>query len=205
MGGRSRAAAAALANAGFKEAYSMEGGIRGWKGARAEGTPESKMAYFTPATRPEEFIALAWTLEQGSRTFYSEMANTVNDPMAKGVFRELMVAEERHQLSLKELYRKMFGSGSDSTFPASVFPPSQTGEMMEGGIQVDEALKWTEGKGLSDILEFSITLEVNSYDLYTLMERKAGDPGARMLFSLLSDEEKLHLNRLTALFEKGLG
>jgi rubrerythrin len=182
----------------------MEGGIRGWKGAKAEGTPESKMAYFTPATRPEEFIALAWTLEQGSQTFYTEMAGTVKEQIAKGLFQELVVAEERHQASLKELYREMSGSPSDSAFPASVFPPPQAGEMMEGGIRVDEALRWTKGKGLNDILEFSITLEANSYDLYTLMERKTGDPGARMLFSLLSDEEKLHLKRLTALFEKGL-
>ena len=182
----------------------MEGGIRAWKGVKVEGTPESKMAYFTPATRPEEFIALAWTLEHGSENFYSEMASTLKEKAAKDLFQELVVAEKRHQASLEGLYREMPGVRSDSAFPASVIPSSQGGDMMEGGIRVDEALRWTKGKGVSDILEFSMTLEANSYDLYTLMERKMGDPGARTIFTMLADEEKLHLNRLTALFEKSL-
>ena len=182
----------------------MEGGIRAWKGVKAEGTPESKMAYFTPATRPEEFIALAWTLEQGSQKFYSEMADTLKEQAAKDLFQELVAAEEHHQASLEGLYRETSGTPWDSAFPASVIPSLEAGDMMEGGIRVDEALKWAKGKGVKDILEFSMTLEANSYDLYTLMERKIGDPGARKLFTLLSDEEKLHLNKLTALFEKGL-
>lgn len=182
----------------------MGGGIRAWKGVKAEGTPESKMAYFAPATRPEEFIALAWTLEHGSQMFYSEMVSTVKEQIARNLFQELVIAEERHQASLEGLTREMPEVPSDSAFPPSVIPSPQVEEMMEGGIRVEEALRWAKGKGLNDILEFSITLEANSYDLYTLMERKTGDPGARTLFTLLSDEEMLHLRRLTTLFEKGL-
>ena len=55
-----------------------------------------------------------------------------------------------------------------------------------------------------DLLEFSISLEANSYDLYTLMERKTEDPKARKVFAALSDEEKQHLDKLSALFEKAL-
>jgi rubrerythrin len=182
----------------------MEGGIHAWKGARAEGTPESRMVYFSPATKPEEFIALAWMLEHGSQKFYAEMTNTLNTQAAKSLFQDLVVAEEYHQASLEGLYRETSGSRSDAAFPASIIPSSPAGEMMEGGIRVDEALKWTKGKKLNDILEFSMTLEANSYDLYILMERRMEDPGARTLFTRLSDEEKLHLARLTALFEKGL-
>ena len=52
----------------------MQGGINAWKGLVAEGAPESGMAYFSPATKPEELIALAWLLEDGSRNFYLDMA-----------------------------------------------------------------------------------------------------------------------------------
>jgi rubrerythrin len=182
----------------------MEGGIHAWKGAKAEGTPESRMAYFSPATKPEEFIALAWMLEQGSQKFYAEMADAPNMQASKSLFQELVVAEEYHQASLEGLYRETSGAGSDAAFPGSIIPSSPAGEIMEGGIRVDEALKWTKGKKMNDIVEFSMTLEANSYDLYILMERKMEDPGARILFTRLSDEEKLHLARLTALFEKGL-
>jgi rubrerythrin len=182
----------------------MEGGIRAWKGVKAEGTPESRMAYFAPATSPEEFIALAWTLEHGSQKFYSEMVTAVKEQAAIDLFQELAVAEERHQASLEGLYREIPGVRPGSPFPASLTPSPQEGEMMEGGIRVEEALKWSKGKGVNDVLEFSITLEANAYDLYTLMERKMGDPGGRIVFTLLSDEEKLHLRKLAALFEKGL-
>ncbi len=182
----------------------MEGGIRAWKGVKAEGYPEPKMAYFTPATKPEEFIALAWYLEHGSQEFYSEIVGTLEDEAAKKLFRELVVAEGHHQTSLKGLYEQLSGTAADPAFPSSVIQASQAGEVMEGGISVDEALQWTKGKKVNDVLELSITLEANSYDLYVLMEGKMEDSRARKVFTVLSDEEKNHLNKLSALFEKRL-
>lgn len=181
----------------------MEGGIRAWEGLVAEGYPESRMAFFSPATRPEEFIALAWYLEHGSQKFYSELTSKVEEEAQKP-FQELMVAEGRHKATLFKLYSEMTGSISAAGFPESVISPGQTGEIMEGGIQVNDALQWVRGKKTKDILEFSISLEANSYDLYTLMERKMVDPKARKVFTDLSDEEKHHLDKLSALFEKTL-
>ena len=57
----------------------MAGGINAWKGLVAEGAPESGMAYFSPATKPEELIALAWSLEDGSRNFYSALVALLED------------------------------------------------------------------------------------------------------------------------------
>jgi rubrerythrin len=182
----------------------MEGGIHAWKGETAEGFPEPKAAYFAPATRPEAFVALAWYLEHGSEKFYSDVAKLLEEQAAKDLFRELAVVEEHHQASLEGLYEEMSGSQSGSNFPASVISSPETGEVMEGGIRVDEAVKWMEGKKGKDIVELSITLEANSYDLYTLMERRMDDARAKRLFALLADEEKSHLNRLTDLFEKDL-
>jgi len=76
---------------------------------------------------------------------------------------------------------------------------------MEGGMSVSEALKWSEGKELKDILELSISLESNSYDLYLKMERRAEGHDAKQVFKTLSEEEKNHLKQLTSLFNRRLG
>jgi hypothetical protein len=77
---RSRAAAAVLAREGFQEAYSMEGGIHAWKGLRASGPPDAGMAYFDPAKKAEELIALAWMLEEGSCKFCGKMGKEAKHP-----------------------------------------------------------------------------------------------------------------------------
>ena len=56
----------------------MQGGMRAWEGGVAEGAPEAGTAYFAAAGKPEEFIALAWMLEEGSRRFYAAV------PVARG-------------------------------------------------------------------------------------------------------------------------
>jgi len=199
---RSRAAAATLSSAGFKEVYSMQGGIRAWKGLVAEGAPESGMAYFSSATKAEELIALAWWLEDGSRQFYSDLAANMKDQEAKNLFRDLTAAEEHHQASLLKLYQNLSGLTSESGFPGSVVSPEREGDVMEGGIRVNEAIEWAKGKGVAEILEFSLSSEANSYDLYVKMEHQMKDQRSAQVFHLLSGEEKQHLERLSALFEK---
>jgi rubrerythrin len=180
----------------------MEGGIKAWEGLVAEGVPESGMAYFSPATKPEDLIALAWSLEDGSRKFYSELAGSVGDQEAKNLLSDLAAAEQRHQASLLKLYKEFSGKLSDSEFMGPGIIGGEEGDVMEGGIRVSEALQWAHGKSLAEILDFSISLEANSYDLYVKMERHMEDQQSARLFYLLSGEEKQHLQRLSSLLEK---
>ncbi len=180
----------------------MEGGINAWKGLAAVGAPESGMAYFSPAAMPEELISLAWRLEDGSRKFYSELAGTFADKEAQDLYHQLAMAEEHHQASLQKLYQESSGKASDPGFPGSVIPPGKEGDIMEGGMLVDEALQWAKGKGVADILELSLSLETNAYDLYLKMERQTKEQRSAQVFSVLSREEKQHLERLSSLLEK---
>jgi len=180
----------------------MEGGINAWKGLVAEGVPQSGMAYFSPATKPEELIALAWFLEDGSRKFYSELVATLTDEEAKDLYRQLAKAEERHQASLLKLYEELSGKASNPGFPGSVIPPGKEADVMEGGVLVSEALRWAKGKRTTDILELSLSLETNAYDLYLKMERQMKDQRSAQVFNVLSGEEKNHLERLDSLLEK---
>jgi rubrerythrin len=202
---RSRAAATVLSRAGFREVYSMEGGIQAWDGFVAKGIPEAGMAYFPPTGKPEELMALAWMLEEGSRKFYAAMAQTLEDPAAQSLYRGLMADEEKHQESLLRVYRETAGPKADPGFPGSVISGEPAGTYMEGGMRVDEALDWTKEKEISDILELSLSLEVNSSDLYIKMERKVGDEKAKKTFQVLAEEEKEHLSRLSSAFERSLG
>ncbi len=199
---RSRAAAAALSGAGFKDVVSMEGGINAWRGLVAEGAPEAGMAYFSAAAKTEELIGLAWLLENGSRRFYSEVTISSEDKETKDLLKELSVAEEHHQASLFKLYRELSGVISDAGFPGSVIPSKVEDDFLEGGMRLSEALEWAKKKRLTEILELSISLEANSFDLYVKMKRQMKDPRSTQVFDLLSVEEKHHLEKLSSLLEK---
>jgi len=150
-------------------------------------------------------MALAWFLEDGSRKFYSELAATLTDREAKDLYSQLTKAEENHQATLLNLYKEFSGKASGPGFPESVVPPGREGgDVMEGGVRVSEALQWAKGRKTPDILEFSLSLETNSFDLYLKMEREMKDEHFANVFHVLSAEEKQHLERLSALLEKGI-
>ncbi len=183
----------------------MEGGIRAWQGLVAEGIPEAGMAYFSPATRPEEMIALAWLLEDGSLKFYESLVEMMEGQEAKGLFQNLKRSEENHKATLWKMYEEISGKAPSHEFPDTVISKEPRGDVMEGGMLVSEALKWSEGKALKDILELSMSLETNSYDLYLKMERKVEGHNPKQVFRTLSEEEKKHLEQLTSLFNRRLG
>jgi len=182
----------------------MEGGIKAWKGLVAEGIPDAGMAYFSPATRPEEMIGLAWLLEDGSLKFYESLAEMMEDRETKGLFENLKRSEENHKTTLWKMYEEISRKTPTHEFPGPVISKEPRGDVMEGGMLVSEALQWSKGKNLRDILELSMALESNSYDLYLKMERKVEGRNAKQVFRTLSEEEKNHLERLTSLFNKRL-
>jgi rubrerythrin len=57
---------------------------------------------------------------------------------------------------------------------------------------------------LKDILELTMSLETNSYDLYLKMERKVQAYNVKQVFKTLSEEEKKHLEQLTSIFNRKL-
>jgi rubrerythrin len=193
---RSRAAASILARGGFPEVYSLEGGIRAWKGLVASGAPEAGIALFPPESSPSELTALAWLLERGTKKFYSEAASELKDSEIIRLFQGLAAAEERHKESLYRLYLELSGKREDPNFLESFLPVASTPDYMEGGVEVAKALEWTRGKSPEEILEFALSLEINAYDLHLKMEQRMTDARAKKMFALIANEEKQHLNHL---------
>jgi rhodanese-related sulfurtransferase/rubrerythrin len=201
-GNRSRAAAAQFLSAGLQNVFNMDGGIKAWNGFVSSGQPEAGMAYFTTTANPVELIALAWSLEEGSRRFYSSVAVSLQDREAARLFENQVSAEEHHKSALLNLYREVSGERGAVEIPASLFFDAEPGAVMEGGVSVREALEWVKGKGVNDILDLAIGLESNAYDLYIKMERAMEDERTRRVFRLLAKEEQAHLEGMTALLEK---
>ena len=200
---RSRSAAASLISAGLKKVYSLEGGIRAWKGLVAHGVPEAGMAYFSPASDVEEIVGLAWSLEEGSKLFYQGVSGYFpDDPEARKVFEELVAAEKNHEKHLLETYQALTGAPADFAKLREKYRDSLSGAVMEGGIKVEEGLAWARGKGVAESLELSMTIEVNAYDLYIKMSRAVHDAPAQQIFKKLSEEEQMHLKKLAGLLDR---
>lgn len=203
-GFRSRAAAAVLAGEGFPKIYNMDGGIRAWNGFIAEGVPDAGMAYFGSATGPDELIGLAWKLENGSRKFYILLCDLIDDDDARYLFEKLEQAEERHESALTQLFTEVTGSKPDDLFPESVLSADMPDDIMEGGIRLEQARQWARGKDVQEILEFSMSLETNAYDLYIKMARTRDNDQSQRIFDMLARDEQNHLAQLAGLLEEKL-
>ena len=198
---RSRAAASVLSNAGFKEVYNMSGGINAWNGLVASGPPEAGIAYFPDNEKPGKIVVLAWLMEEGARRFYNGVEEMLQDEKPVHLFKELGAAEVRHKARLVKLYKELFDSGAA---PGTSDPFSTEGlsDVMESGMRISEALDWVKGKGIMEILDYSIAMETNSYDLYIKMEQRVKEKELKQVFSSLLHEEKDHLERLVSLLEE---
>jgi rubrerythrin len=182
----------------------MEGGLHAWKGYVAKGIPDAGITYFSPAQRPEELVGLAWLLEEGSKKFYSQIAEILKEQEAANLFQKLSAEEEWHKGSLFKIYQELSGLKTDPGFPGSVVAIEAGEDYMEGGLRLSKALEWAREENLTGMLELSISLEANSQDLYLKMERKIRGKKGKKVFKTLAEMEKEHLNRLSSLFERNL-
>lgn len=169
--------------------------MKAWDGLVATGEPDAGMARFPENASVEELIALAWSLEEGSRRFYSELQALLIDRDAVSLFHDLAIAEEHHRAILVDLHRKLTGTAAGFETP---------GEVMEGGMRISDALDWARGKKLPEVLDLAIGLETNSYDLYIKLGQRDSEVQTKELFSLLAASEKEHLARLAGLLDRKL-
>jgi len=175
----------------------MAGGINAWNGLVAAGAYEAGLAYFSRASGAEELIALSFALEEGNRAFYERIAKEASGEDF-AFFHSLVLAEERHKDTLREVYARSSGREEE---PA---PPEGMGAVtfLEGGIPIGDALSWARGKPQGEILEFAIAMEANSLDRYIKMGRAIGDEHSKEIFRSLAREEQDHLDRTTSLLDR---
>jgi rhodanese-related sulfurtransferase/rubrerythrin len=193
-GVRSRSAAALLKRKGFEDIFSMTGGIEAWNGKVASGEYDAGLFLIEGRKTVEEFVALAWGLEEGARVFYSRAMELVEDIEAKDLLSTLVKAEESHKASLAKTLSRI----KEEEMTDDMIKVSSPDNIMEGGISVEKAIEWLKNQenNLISVLELSMHLEANSLDLYMKIYDELENDAARKVFSGLVEEEKTHLGRL---------
>lgn len=200
-GVRSRSGAAILLRAGFEDVHSMTGGIQAWHGAVASGAPEFGSLYFVGAAKPEELIALAWMMENGSERFYNRVVDLLSDEPSRKLFTRLAETEAGHKANLETLYEQVSGAAPGPRFAAEVLGEAADPDIMEGRVRLSEALDWARGKSVTDILGVALTMEANGYDLYVTLAGSRQSPDFRKLFADLAEQEKGHMTELGHLLD----
>lgn len=158
------------------------------------------MVIFSDADSDKDLIALSWILEEGSRKFYAALADRLTDSSSE-LFRRLAFAEEEHKETLVKIYWKSTGEAPPENFPGREDIP----DVMEGGIRVSEGLRWATDRSPAEVLQFSMSLETNAYDLYLKMARRMKEnTTAHSLFTRLAEEERAHLQMMGRLLEEKL-
>lgn len=193
-GNRSLAAAAFLLSEGFSKVYNMDGGITAWNGEVATGSYGEGLLLLKGRETTEELISLALALEEGSRIFYTRVAELTSDAEAKKNLVAIAEAEAKHKTNILDAYRLVTGEkpGED------ILDREPLKGFMESGVKIEDAVSFLRQKGntLIDILEVSMQVETNALDLYIKIFREIENTDAKEVFTVLIDEEKHHLSRL---------
>ncbi len=168
----------------------MDGGIQAWQGLTAGGPPEGGVAYFSTGQSAADMAALAWALEENTRLFYMSLAGMRPDTEEAMLFKALAKAEEHHEETLAAIHTDL------SSDPVKRFFRIQDKPILEGGVDMETALNWAEGRTTVQVLELAIGLEANAYDRYLKMVDVSEKEDAKEVFRTIAKEEKEHLKRL---------
>ncbi len=176
----------------------MEGGIQQWQDPTAEGSLEAGIAYFAPGTSAADMAALAWTLEENTRLFYLSLAGMRPGTEEAGLFLRLVEAEEHHKGTLAGIHARL------SSEPLDRFSKELKTRVLEGGVDLQTALTWAEGKPARKVLGISMGLEANAYDRYLKMLDLSEGEDAKEVFRTIAREEKGHLEKLSRLMDEAI-
>ena len=193
-------AAQLLDGQGFKEAYNLKGGIQGWHGLQAAGPAEVGMAFISGEEAPEEIITIAYGMEEGLRSFYTDMLSKVKDKAVSDLFAQLADIENRHKRRLFELYESMEGGMTD----VQAFENLIVSEVMEAGLSPEEFIDLNRPvlETVPGVLDMAMTIETQALDLYLRYSNKAENEETRKVLHQIADEEKAHLRHLGNLMQK---
>lgn len=179
LGRRSLAAAQLIADENNTEIFTIDGGIMAWDGLVAKGDIKESLRLFENLKKPDEFVTLAYCLEEGSREFYLRVHGFFKEEL----FRTLASVEDTHKKKIADAWPEV---KIDQRFT----------DRMEGGLEVSEVIeRITSGNmAFQDVLEYSMQVEINSLDLYMRIIWLV-DPSIVNIFRDIISEEKAHLKR----------
>jgi len=199
VGGRSRIAAQMIAAQGFSDVYNLSGGFKAWKGDAAFGAEEKGLELFTGNESVEETLVVAYSLEEGLRSFYLEMQDKVNNSDARNLFEKLSEIEVKHQERILDEYRKI----TASSITREEFEKNVVVSTLEGGLTTEEYanLFHPDWESVTDIIEVAMSIEAQALDLYLRASDRSSESQSQKVLRQIADEERTHLAQLGKLIE----
>lgn len=141
-----------------KDVYNLDGGILAWEGEfLATGKLDEGLFLIEGLSSKEDFLKLAYTLEDGAKRFYNLLAQMHSKPEARESFQSLAEIEDRHKSVIERLYP---GVSVEQRFQ----------HYMESGLSISETIEKIKARKMTyeEVLEYAMQIEVNSLDLYPL-------------------------------------
>jgi rhodanese-related sulfurtransferase/rubrerythrin len=194
-GARSEIAAALAAEAELSDhpVYHLIGGMLAWDGQKLSDFPRVQL--FDHTRSLSDLLMTAMDLEKGAYRYYRAVLDLFGELPFRPVIEQLAKAEEAHARMVYALWKP------DQTDP----PPFQTlfdglaGDILEGGEPLTDALERLRAIrtdiGLN-VLELSLRIEYQAYDLYRNLADRTTDDRFRDSLLSIAQAEKTHMRRL---------
>jgi rubrerythrin len=185
-----------LAGRGFKEVYSLAGGIKAWKGGVARGPEQEGLGLITGDETLAGLLAVVFSLEKGLGEFYQAAAGMVADEQAAQLMNKLARVEETHVAKVLEMFKTAEPAPEDRQALEAV-----KGDVTEGGFSVEDLGKSLQQSDMSpaELVDWAMALEAQAMDLYLRMAKRSTDPAATEALTHLGNDEKAHMESLARL------
>jgi rhodanese-related sulfurtransferase/rubrerythrin len=203
VGGRSRVAAQLMSGMGFQEVYNLAGGIKAYRGAKAEGPYELNLDLVRGDESPGDMLKLAFGMEKALGVFYQAMREKSQDQELVSLLTKLGHIEEAHKRQVFERYQAVTPGAPDM----AALEVQVAGDVMEGGYRVTDFLAKNEPhlKSALQVLEVAMMVETQALDLYLRFADKSRDEETRATLFAIAEEEKGHLAALGRLLDEKRG
>jgi len=179
--------------------YNVSGGIKAWQGKTAVGPQTLGMDLFDGTQSPQEFLKVAYSLEQGLHRFYRDMADKAQTPSVQALFEKLAAIEVKHQEAIFDAYVRM----ADATVSREQFDAMVEKSAVEGGLTTDQYLEMFD-PDLSvetEVISLAMSIEAQALDLYQRVGARMENTDAAAIVHEIAGEEKQHLERLGKLMD----
>jgi len=188
-----------LAGKGFSRVYNVSGGIKAWEGKTAVGPQRLGMDLFDGSETPEDFLKVAFSLEQGLQQFYMDMAGKAQTRSVQDLFEKLGAIEAKHQDAIFAAYTELI----DEPVSRKAFAGMVQASAMEGGMTTDQYLASFD-PDLSvetEVISLAMSIEAQALDLYQRVGDRVKNPQSLAIVQKIAADEKNHLVRLGQLMD----
>lgn len=192
-----------LAGKGFTNIYNLSGGIKGFDGPTAVGSPDLGLALFEGSESGAEALLVAFGLETGLQEFYAAQETAADNPEVKAMFKKLGAIEVKHQDRIVAEHNRLTGK----TATREELEAQTSGPDLEGGLTTEEYMNLFNPDlgSVIDIVSIALSIEGQALDLYMRAAVNSRDEEGRRMLDQMAAEEKTHMVLLGDLLDEVIG